>query len=71
MIIFYWVMGSLVVLTALPSLLYFLLFLVTGEDGCRVRAARFFQWTKVFGLLFFNVGIWGHVVVSLWRIWFK
>jgi hypothetical protein len=71
MTIFYWVMGSLVAITALPSLIFFLLYLATGEDGARERAARLFQWTKVFGLTFFNVGIWGHVVVGLYHIWFK
>jgi hypothetical protein len=38
MVIFYWVMGSLVVLTLLPSALYMLLYAFTGEEACASRA---------------------------------
>jgi len=67
--VFYGVMGSLVVLTLLPSLLYFLLYAVTGEEGCVRRARTLFNLGKVFALAAFNIGIWGNVAVAVWNLW--
>ena len=71
MIVFYWVMGVLTVGTFLPSVIYILLYAFTGEEGCVRRARTLFAWAKLFGLLGFNIGIWGHVVVALWRMVFR
>ena len=38
----------------------------TGEDGCLRRARLLWGFAKLFGLVGFNVGIWGHVAVALW-----
>jgi hypothetical protein len=70
MTVFYWVMGVLIVGTLVPSLLYLLLYAVTGEDSCMRRASMLWNYTRVFTLLGTNLLIWGHVVVGLWRIWF-
>ncbi len=67
---FYWVMGSLTAGTFLPSVFFILLYGLTGEDGCLRRARALFSWARLFGLLGFNIGIWGHVVVALWRLVF-
>ena len=66
MLVFYWVMGVLTVGTCLPSVFFILLYAFTGEDGCLRRARALFGWAKMFGLLGFNIGIWGHVAVALW-----
>jgi hypothetical protein len=71
MTIFYWVMAALIVLTLLPSALFFVLYMVTGENGAFDRAAGLFRWTRVFTLLFVNVGIWGNVLTTLWRMVFR
>lgn len=68
MIVFYWVMGVLTVGTFLPSVFFILLYAFTGEDGCLNRARALFGWAKMFGLLGFNIGIWGHVAVALWGL---
>jgi len=68
MTVFYWVMASLTVATILPSALYMLLYAFTGEEGCLRRARALFRWAKMFGLLGFNLGIWGHVVVGVWQL---
>ena len=70
MTVFYWVMGVLTVGTFVPSVLYILLYGVTGEEGCLRRARALFSWAKLFGLLGFNIGIWGHVAVAIWRMLF-
>lgn len=70
MTIFYWVMGTLTVATFVPSVFFIVLFGVTGEDGCLRRARALFSWAKLFGLAGFNIGIWGHVVVAVWRLMF-
>jgi hypothetical protein len=67
---FYWVMGVLIVGTFVPSALYMLLFAFTGEEGCLRRARMLWNSARVLGLVGFNVGIWGHVAVGLWNIWF-
>ena len=71
MTIFYWVMGVLIAGAFTPSLLFFVLYLVLGEDKHARRARGFWTATRLFGMLGANVLIWGHVVVGLWHIWFK
>ena len=62
MTIFYWVMGVLIVATLVPSVLYLLLFAVTGEDACLRRARGLWNFTRVLTLLGGNMLIWGHVL---------
>lgn len=68
MVIFYWMMGSLVVLTLTPSAIYLVLYAITGEEPCIDRARLLFNMGKVFALLAFNIGIWGNVAVAIWRL---
>ena len=68
--IFYWVMGVLIVGTFVPSVLYLILYAVTGEDGCMRRASALWNFTRVLTLFGINILIWGHVVVALWQIKF-
>ncbi|HMO47235.1 MAG TPA: hypothetical protein PKB14_14535 [Rubrivivax sp.] len=70
MTIFYWVMGGLIVATFVPSVLYLVLYAVTGEDGCMRRARALWNFTRVLALLGGNILIWGHVLHGLWGIWF-
>ncbi len=67
--VFYWVMGVLIVGTLVPSVLYWVLFAVTGEEACARRASALWNVSRVAALLGFNILIWGHVVVGLWRLW--
>ena len=69
--IFYWVMALIIVGSFLPSVLYFVLYAVTSEVACLNRARAFWNVTRVFSLLGVNILIWGHVVLGLWRIWFR
>jgi hypothetical protein len=71
MIVFYWVMAVLIVGTFVPSVLYLVLYAVTGEDGCMRRARGLWNYTRLFSLLGGNILIWGHVLVGLWGIWFS
>jgi hypothetical protein len=68
--IFYWVMGVAFVLTFVPSALYVVLYAATGEDGCLRRARLLWNTARVLALAAFNIGIWGHVLVALWGLWF-
>lgn len=68
MTIFYWVMAALTVGSFVPCLLYIVLYALTGEEGCARRARIFWNSAKLFGLLGFNIGIWGHVAVALWNL---
>lgn len=67
---FYWVMGVLIVGTFLPSVMYMLLFAMTGEPACASRARALWNTSRVLVLLGVNILIWGHVVAGLWQIWF-
>jgi hypothetical protein len=71
MTFFYWVMGVLIVGTFVPSVLYLLLYAVTGRQECARRARALWNYTRLFTLLGTNILIWGHVLVGLWRIWFR
>jgi len=70
MTVFYWAMGLLIVGTFLPSVLYLVLYVVTGEAACAIRARTLWNFTRVLTLLGTNILLWGHVIVGLWRIWF-
>ena len=67
---FYWVMGVLIVGTFVPSVLYLLLYMFTGEKECVRRAKALWNFTRVLTLFGSNLLIWGHVIVGLWQIWF-
>ena len=67
---FYWTMAVLTISTFIPSAFFVVLFAATGEEGCMRRAKTLWRFAKLFGLLGFNVGIWGHVVVALWQMIF-
>jgi hypothetical protein len=69
--IFYWAMGVLIVATFVPSVLFLVLFAVTGEDGALQRARTLWNFTRVLTLLGGNILIWGHVAYGLWQIWFN
>ncbi len=68
---FYWLMGSLFLLTFVPSAVYVVLYAATGEEGCIRRARVLWNTAKVLALATFNIGIWGHVVVALWGLAFR
>jgi len=68
--VFYWTMGILIAGTFLPSALFLMLYVFTGERECVRRAQLFWNFTRVLALFGANVLIWGHVVVGLWSIWF-
>jgi hypothetical protein len=68
---FYWVMGVAIVGTLVPSVFYLVLYATTGEPECARRARAFWNVSRVFTLLGFNLLIWGHVVWGLWGIWFR
>jgi hypothetical protein len=70
MSVFYWVMAILIVGTLVPSMLYLLLYVVTGEDACARRARALWNFTRVLTLFGANILIWGHVIVGLWRLGF-
>ena len=71
MTFFYWTMAVLVVGSLVPSVFYLVLYAETGEDGCMRRARALWSFTRVVALFGANILIWGHVIVGLWRIWFK
>ncbi len=71
MTFFYWLMSVLIVGTLLPSAFYFLLYATTGEPACERRARTLWNVARVFALGGFNILVWGHVLVGLWRLMFR
>jgi len=71
MVIFYWVMGVLIVGTFVPSALFMVMYAVTGQDALVRRAGSLWAVTRAATLFGVNVLIWGHVIVGLWQIWFR
>jgi len=69
MTVFYWVMGVAIVGTFVPSVLFILLYAITGGDEHLRRAQSLWAFTRLFTLLAVNILIWGHVLVALWQIW--
>lgn len=71
MIVFYWVMGVLIVGTFVPSVLFLLLYALRGDDVYAERARGFWTYSRLFTMFGVNILIWGHVAVGLWQVWFK
>ena len=69
--VFYWLMAVLIVGTFVPSAIYLILYVITGEDACMRRARALWTFTRLFSMVGINLLIWGHVVVGLWQIWFR
>jgi Mn2+/Fe2+ NRAMP family transporter len=67
----YWISLVLVVLTLAPSLLYWMLYLSTGEAIARARATNMFRWCIVVVLATFNIWIFGRVFGAIRDIWFS
>ncbi len=71
MTVFYWVMGLLIVGTLVPSVLFLLIYAVSGDAACLRRASSLWSMTRLLALFGVNLLIWGHVAVGLWQIWFR
>ena len=70
MTVFYWTMAVLIVGTFVPSVLYLLIYAITGVPENAQRAKVLWNFTRVLTLFGINLLIWGHVIVALWQIWF-
>lgn len=68
MTFFYWFMAFVMVATLLPSALYMGIYVFTGADEALERARKFWNFLRVFTLLFFNLTLWGHVIVGAWQL---
>lgn len=69
MTVLFWVSGVLLVLTALPAALFFVLHISTGEPVPLARAKAFFHWAVVVFLGTFDIAIFTRVIQGLIAIW--
>jgi hypothetical protein len=69
MTVLFWVSGVLLVLTALPAALFFVLHISTGEPVPLARARAFFHWAVVVFLGTFDIAIFTKVIQGLIAIW--
>ncbi len=69
MTIFRWFIGIITVIAASGAVLSFVLFILTDISLWIERARRFRRWTWLAMLLWFNVEVWGRVIMTLinWR----
>lgn len=65
MIVFRWVMGLIAGLSAAGALLSFVIFMLTEGRPWLQRTRVLRHWTWLALLLWFNVEVWGRVVVTL------
>ena len=68
MIFFYGFMAFLMAATLLPSVLFLVLYFITGEEVALQRAAKMWNYLRVFTLLGFNITVWGNVLVGAWQL---
>ena len=68
MVIFYWVMGVLIVGTLIPSVFFLLLYALRGGQSHADRARSLWNFSKLFAMFGINILIWGHVIVGLWQL---
>ena len=68
MTFFYWFMAAVMGATLLPSALFLGIYVFTGEDAAMDRARKLWNFLRVFTLLFFNLTLWGNVLVGVWEL---
>lgn len=68
MTFFYWFMAAVMAATLLPSALFLGIYVFTGEDAAMDRARKLWNFLRVFTLLFFNLTLWGNVLVGVWEL---
>jgi hypothetical protein len=65
MTVFNWIMGVLLAITGGLSVLCFVVYISAGIDLWLKRAKLLRHWAYMFALLWFNVWIWGTVVMII------
>ncbi len=65
----FWVGGVLLVLTALPAAVFFVLHLSTGEPVPLARAKVFYHWAVVVFLGTFDIAIFTKVIQGIMLFW--
>jgi hypothetical protein len=65
MTVFRWLIGAIAALTAAGSLGSFMLFMTSRGEHWIVRARRLRRWAWLAMLLWFNVEVWGRVILTL------
>ena len=65
---FYGFMLFVMAATLLPSVLFLVLYFITGEETALERAAKMWNFLRAFTLLGFNITVWGNVAVGAWQL---
>ena len=63
--VLWWIAFVLLVLTVVPSVLYYAAWLATGEDACKRRAALFYRWGIMVVLMCVIVTVYARVIRTL------
>lgn len=69
MIVMFWIGGVALAALALPALLFFGLYLATGEDVPLQRSRLLWRWVQVVGLGTFDIAIFTRVVQGIIAVW--
>jgi hypothetical protein len=65
----FWVGGVLLVLNAVPAMVFFGLHLATGEPVPLARAKAFYRWAVVVALGTFDIAIFTKVIQGIMLFW--
>lgn len=65
MTVFYWIAFVILLVFAVPGVLYFGAYLASGKDRLRFIAVRFFRWSSLVVLTTFNIAIFRHIILIL------
>lgn len=68
--VLFWISGVLLLCTAAPSAIFFMLYIATGEPVPLARAKALYRWAVVVALGTFDIAIFTKVIQGLWAIWF-
>ena len=61
----FWVACALLLLTAVPALVSFVLYLGSGSSLWQERALRLYRWAVLVVLVTFNITIFKHIILTL------
>ena len=67
MTVFRWIAGVFAALLVTGAIASFVLYIAFDAQVWRERAARLGAWIRLVALLWFNIEVWGRVVMTLVR----
>lgn len=63
--ILFWIALPILLAVAVPSVVFWVRYLASGDEAQRALALRFYRWSALVVLTTFNIAIFSHIVQTI------